>query len=162
MDNRLYHLPSRGKWLGSLGSGYYSIRHVVACLFFLVSCLSVACNQSMTPEYKWTHQNWQLTQIKGIVFDSTMAVPNLIFDATNKNMSGLAGCNTFTSTYSVDKTGRFDCSPIIRTEMACDDMNLENSFLHFLETATKLKVGKNSLTFYDESGYVLLIFSAAS
>ncbi|WP_452232718.1 META domain-containing protein [Lacinutrix sp. MEBiC02595] len=71
---------------------------------------------------------------------------HLNFDATNNKVSGFAGCNNFSATYSTEgntiKFGTF-----MSTRMHCKRyMDIEQNFLKILEGTTNFSVDNNILT----------------
>ena len=110
--------------------------------------------------------SWLLTDYispDGAVFTVPAAVtPLLAFDGGN--LTGNAGCNTFSSTYTV--TGdAIEIGPITSTKMACEEpmSTVENAYLAALESVDKVAIlDDGKLQLWDDGGKTTLAFLKGS
>ncbi|MDD5511230.1 MAG: META domain-containing protein [Dehalococcoidales bacterium] len=80
----------------------------------------------------------------------------IIFDGTEKQLSGIAGCNQYGAPYEIDGSNLTVTDSIIRTEMFCGDeiMEQEEYYLKALEEAEGYEVNGNKMTITG-SGWIL-------
>ena len=80
----------------------------------------------------------------------------IIFDGTEKQLSGIAGCNQYGAPYEIDGSNLTVTGSIIRTEMFCGDeiMEQEEYYLKALEEAEGYEVNGNKMTITG-SGWIL-------
>jgi heat shock protein HslJ len=88
--------------------------------------------------------NWSFASIGGVAVAADRPTA-LQFDGNR--LSGSAGCNRFSGTYSVDG-GTLKAGPLMATEMACPGMELEQAFFKLMATPV-------SLTFADDGMLIL-------
>lgn len=102
------------------------------------------CGGKILPPTELAGTNWIFVSIGGtpVAGDRPTA---LQFDGNR--LSGSAGCNRFSGTYSVDG-GTLKAGPLMATEMACPGMELEQDFF-------KLMTAPVSLTFADDGTLIL-------
>jgi len=110
--------------------------------------------------------SWLLTDYvspDGAVFTVPAAVtPLLAFEGGN--LTGNAGCNTFSSTYTV--TGdAIELGPIMSTKMACEEpmASVEAAYLAALESVDKVAILEDGkLQLWDDGGKTTLAFLKGS
>ncbi len=110
--------------------------------------------------------SWLLTDYispDGAVFTVPAAVtPLLAFEGGN--LTGNAGCNTFSSTYTV--TGDvIEIGPIMSTKMACEEpmSTVEGAYLAALESVDKVAIlDDGKLQLWDDGGKTTLAFLKGS
>ena len=110
--------------------------------------------------------SWLLTDYispDGAVFTVPAAVtPLLAFEGGN--LTGNAGCNTFSSTYTV--TGdAIELGPIMSTKMACEEpmASVEGAYLAALESIDKVAIlDDGKLQLWDDGGKTTLAFLKGS
>jgi heat shock protein HslJ len=110
--------------------------------------------------------SWLLTDYvspDGAVFTVPAAVtPLLAFEGGN--LTGNAGCNTFSSTYTV--TGdAIELGPIMSTKMACAEpmASVEGAYLAALESVDKVAIlDDGKLQLWDDGGKTTLAFLKGS
>ena len=110
--------------------------------------------------------SWLLTDYispDGAVFTVPAAVtPLLTFEGGN--LTGNAGCNTFSSTYTV--TGdAIELGPIMSTKMACEEpmASVEGAYLAALESIDKVAIlDDGKLQLWDDGGKTTLAFLKGS
>ena len=110
--------------------------------------------------------SWLLTDYispDGAVFTVPAAVtPLLAFEGGN--LTGNAGCNTFSSTYTV--TGDvIEIGPIMSTKMACEEpmSTVEAAYLAALESVDKVAIlDDGKLQLWDDGGKTTLAFLKGS
>jgi heat shock protein HslJ len=110
--------------------------------------------------------SWLLTDYispDGAVFTVPAAVtPLLAFEGGN--LTGNAGCNTFSSTYTV--TGdAIEIGPIMSTKMACEEpmASVEGAYLAALESIDKVAIlDDGKLQLWDDGGKTTLAFLKGS
>ena len=110
--------------------------------------------------------SWLLTDYvspDGAVFTVPAAVtPLLAFEGGN--LTGNAGCNTFSSTYTV--TGDvIEIGPVMSTKMACEEpmASVEAAYLAALESIDKVAIlDDGKLQLWDDGGKTTLAFLKGS
>lgn len=127
-------------------------------LFTIMSLIILsACNSSKpaaspgnasTPSLTGTY--WKLTELNGKpVGDAEEGKRREIYlSLTSKEnrVSGNAGCNGFGGTYTLQADGfRLSFSQMMRTQMACDGLDLENEFMGILEKTDSYYITNNIL-----------------
>jgi len=107
---------------------------------------------------------WKLVQAKqdgkAVVFKDEIKT-TAVFGKENR-MSGNAGCNRYSTTYTLENTKKIRFEPIISTKMAClddDFMKQESTFFSVMEKVEKYKIKGNHLTFFDDSKQNVLKFA---
>ncbi|MFA5347222.1 MAG: META domain-containing protein [Methanoregula sp.] len=78
----------------------------------------------------------------------------------NSRVSGSAGCNQYTATYTV-RDFAISISPPVSTKIFCGDpgvMQQESSFLNDLVRAVELRISESNLRLYDATGKPVLVF----
>ena len=89
---------------------------------------------------------------------------NVIFGEGNR-MSGNAGCNRYSTTYTLRGRNRISFEPIIATKMACADNNFmkqESTFFSIMETVVRHRVREDYLIFSDAEERNVLRFARVS
>ncbi|WP_055442188.1 META domain-containing protein [Lacinutrix himadriensis] len=122
---------------------------ILLTVFALESCgnTKAATNLQNNIEAKQTETLSGKYMISSFI-DNTELPDNihLNFDATTNKVSGFAGCNNFSATYSTEgNTIKF--GPLMSTKMMCKRfMDVEQNFLKTLEKVTAFSVENNVLT----------------
>jgi heat shock protein HslJ len=102
------------------------------------------CGGKILPPTELAGTNWSFVSIGGVNVTADRPT-SLQFDGNR--LSGSAGCNRFSGTYSVDR-GTLKAGPLMATEMACPGMELEQDFFKLMATPV-------SLTFADDGTLIL-------
>lgn len=102
------------------------------------------CGGKILPPTGLAGTNWTFVSIGGAPVSGDRPTA-LQFDGNR--LSGSAGCNRFSGTYSVDG-GTLKVGPLMATEMACPGMELEQAFFKLMATPV-------SLTFADDGTLIL-------
>jgi heat shock protein HslJ len=110
-----------------------------------------------------THMLWQLQSYNNV---TTIAgtQPTAVF-GTDGTLSGNAGCNSYSTTYTTNGNAISINGAIASTMMACLDnaiMQQEAAFLAALPTATAWSISGNNLTLSNASGGVVAVFTAVN
>jgi heat shock protein HslJ len=114
------------------------------------------------PEQPTTIANaeWTLVELNGqpATLGAGGKPATLTLTDTDKRASGFAGCNRFSSTYSLDGSA-LTFSPIITTKMACQaGMELEQSLVNSLTATRTFRQTANNLELQDEHNAVIARF----
>lgn len=110
---------------------------------------------------------WQATGInngnEAVVSDDTTAGVTMSF-GDDGTMSGSAGCNTFTGSYSTTDDGQIEFGAIASTLMACDDavMSTEQQFFAALEESTTFTIEGTTLNLRNADGATQVNFRLTS
>lgn len=80
--------------------------------------------------------------------------PWLELDAGAKRVTGLAGCNRFSGTYTAG-AGTLRFGPLIATKMACPELGTETALLRALEATRRYAMRGGALELMDDGGRVL-------
>lgn len=103
-----------------------------------------------------TRNNWKLIQMNGDHQRDYTQTLRLNMDALT--LSGSAGCNSYAGSFMLDpKAGSCAIAFVMRTEMACDALDLETEFLNTLENKIfRFDVADQTLNFYEDNQLVLM------
>ena len=85
--------------------------------------------------------------------------------AAESRLSGNAGCNRYSTAYTLAGRNRIAFEPIISTKMACTDNNYmkqESTFFGVMEKVVKYKIQDNQLIFSDARERNTLRFARVS
>lgn len=113
-----------------------------------------------------TGSSWQLISFNnGNGMESNQATQNItVTFGEDGNVSGNAGCNNFSGSYTVDGDS-LSVGPLAVTRKMCVEpegvMETEQAFLNNLSNAASFTVMGDTLTLYDKDGAKLLIFQPA-
>lgn len=106
---------------------------------------------------------WMLVEVSGkpvTPMDGRMA-PHLLLNAGEQRAAGNAGCNSFFSTYELDKgTTGIRFSKAGSTMMACPDMSVEDAFHKALLQVEGYSIAGEELSLNNGAGKMLLRFKA--
>jgi len=102
------------------------------------------CGGKILPPDTLAGSSWTFVSIGGVAVAKDRPTA-LQFDGAR--LSGSAGCNRFSGTYSVDG-GALKAGPLMATEMACPGMEQEQAFFKLMATPV-------SLTFADDGTLIL-------
>jgi len=102
------------------------------------------CGGKILPPTELAGTNWSFVSIGAVAVTADRPTA-LQFDGNR--LSGSAGCNRFSGTYSVDGD-TLKAGPLMATEMACPGMELEQAFFKLMATPV-------SLTFADDGTLIL-------
>jgi len=141
-ENRLIHLDAEGHEItGSLASQYVL--------------------QKMDGAIAGVH--WTLIELNGkpITPASVQKEPYIRLVAENNRVEGTGGCNGFGGTHRFEAPNRVKFSRMIRTMMACENMEIENDFLKALETADSYYVTGDTLQLLRARMAPLAVFKAS-
>ena len=91
---------------------------------------------------------WRLTEIRGqpVIPVNGPRELHLVFSGDSGRVSGSAGCNRFSGTYTL--TGRLQFGPLMSTKMACAEDRLnrqETDFLGVLQAASRHEITGDTL-----------------
>jgi len=92
-------------------------------------------------------KEWILLELNGkaVLLDTTFPKqPYLIFQQENR-VSGNLGCNSFGGNIEVQSNNRIKISEIASTQMACPNLEVEQTFLETLQNAKSFAVEGNTL-----------------
>lgn len=107
--------------------------------------------------------SWDLVSYaqNGSMKDVLADTPVTLVFGENTTASGSAGCNSYSTTYTLNKTAGITFGPTASTLMYCPGegvMEQESAYLGLLDTVRSLKVEDESMTFFDENGTAVLVF----
>lgn len=107
--------------------------------------------------------SWDLTSYaqNGSMKDVLADTPVTLVFGENATASGSAGCNSYSTTYTLNKTAGITFGPTASTLMYCPQkgvMEQESTYLGLLETVRSLKVEDENMTFFDGKGTAVLVF----
>ncbi|WP_209629577.1 META domain-containing protein [Methanofollis sp. W23] len=107
--------------------------------------------------------SWDLVSYaqNGSMNDVLAGTPVTLVFGENATASGSAGCNSYSTTYTLNKTAGITFGPTVSTLMYCPGegvMEQESAYLGLLDTVRSLKVEDESMTFFDGNGTAVLVF----
>lgn len=95
-----------------------------------------------------TGQYWKLVELRGQAIDELEREPHLILEAADGRVTGFAGCNGFTGSYTLDEqNARISFGQLAMTRMFCAaGMETETTFSQVLEEVDNYSLNGDSLT----------------
>lgn len=114
---------------------------------FIILALAACKSDETISGYTDADTIWVLAEMDGKLFpaSATMAFPS------TGEVTGQAPCNSYISTQTAPLPW-FKLGPIIATEMACADLNLEIRFFNALATMTLAEVARTTLILSNDAG----------
>lgn len=111
----------------------------------------VLSKEQMISDEALTGKKWRLVKLMGqpvSEIGKAASKPFIAFSAQENRVSGNAGCNSFTGSYTLKEGNRFETSKLASTMKACLDMKVESQFMGVLEKADTytIKDGELSIT----------------
>jgi heat shock protein HslJ len=128
---------------------------LLALILTTVSCKSTTAGKPAADVL--TATGWVLSSINGKAPDATQfpnGLPDATFTTDNK-MSGNAGCNRYSGTYTTGDKGAFTVGQFISTKMFCQG-NGEDTFLKTLGTVNMSKITTDKLILLNGKTEVLV------
>ena len=106
---------------------------------------------------------WVLTELNGkpLKKSSSSKEANITLEALGNRVRGNGTCNSFTGTYKLSGNSGIKFSSLIYTELACDDISVENQFFHILEKVENYSLQGETLLLQNANKEVLVKFSAS-
>jgi heat shock protein HslJ len=102
--------------------------------------------------------SWKLTTL-----GNAAPAANATLTFSDDNAGGLAGCNTFTASYTADASS-LKFGPLALTRMACEPgvATFESAYVSALTNTTKYTMTADTLTLQGGGGEALLVYAAGS
>ncbi len=122
----------------------------VSTVFFLCSC-----SGSQNTSLKST--SWQLDSLTETGLLTVNKKPGADFSAEGV-VSGFGGCNKYSGGYK-SSAGKLTISNIRSTEMACDNLKIEQVFLSALMQSDSYKISGSKLRLYTKGRVVAVLSS---
>ena len=90
---------------------------------------------------------WKLIEIGGRAVDDSVnnAVPHLVINESGGRFSANAGCNSIGGSFLLKPMNRITFANVIRTQMACPEMELENELVRVLEMTDNYNISNDVL-----------------
>jgi heat shock protein HslJ len=90
---------------------------------------------------------WKLIEIGGRAVDDSVnnVEPHLVINESDGRFSANAGCNGIGGNFLVKPMNRVTFANVIRTQMACPQMELENELVRVLEMADNYNISNDVL-----------------
>ena len=106
---------------------------------------------------------WVLTELNGkpIKKSSSSKEANITLEALGNRVRGNGSCNSFTGTYKLSGNNGIKLGSLIYTELACDDINIENQFFQILEKVENYSLQGETLLLQNANKEALVKFSAS-
>jgi len=138
-------------------------------LFLTIGLLLFACgsnktvsDQNNTSEKPISntrlHDIWVLTHIKGSSIKSFQNPPNMELNIASLRVMGFGGCNQYGGTIVSTTATTITFGDIMATEMACDNLATESTFLNELQGKLTYSIKNLTLLFYNDSSTEVLRF----
>ncbi|WP_116109034.1 META domain-containing protein [Lewinella sp. IMCC34191] len=96
--------------------------------------------------------SWALTSLNGEPVDLGKSQPTLEFAGARAWLSGMAGCNRYSTEYSLVDSKNLDIPPPVATKMACPDLPVEQEFIEALMGTTTFERSGETLRLLDAAG----------
>lgn len=141
-ENKLTQLDINGNYIGGKPSDKYILKKDVTGLL----------------ETKWV-----LAELGGNTIKKSNNAKEvyLTMEALDNRLRGSGTCNSFTGTYKLSGNSGIKFSSLIYTELACDDISVENQFFHILEKVENYSLQGETLLLQNANKEVLVKFSAS-
>jgi uncharacterized lipoprotein NlpE involved in copper resistance/heat shock protein HslJ len=94
---------------------------------------------------------WKLVELMGkeIIRNEKMSKePHIIFKDSDNRVTGHTGCNSFSGNYEIKEGNRLGISKVVKTQMACLDMTVEDEFVRVINSVDSYLVKDDTLFFY--------------
>ncbi len=129
-------------------------------LLFLAACASSNSPQAVSSDL--TAPLWGLTSLNGQSLATGTAITAQF--TSDYKISGSAGCNRYSGTYTASGSNLAISSNLATTKMACetDIMDQENTYLQALASVKTYEVAGGKLMLGDGSNKSLLVYAAQS
>ena len=101
---------------------------------------------------------WQLVTLNGAPVEKKKSQPTLTFAGTSTRLYGMAGCNRYSTEYSLTEGDYLDIPAPVTTKMACPELELEREFLEALEGTANFSVADETLSLTDAAGAQVATF----
>lgn len=117
-------------------------------ILFATGCATVAQSADAVPTEGITEKYWKLVELRGQPVANLEQEPHLILKAQDGRVTGFAGCNNFTGTYTLDaERMRLSFGPLAMTRKFCSaGMDVERAFGEVLEQADSYSLSGDKLT----------------
>ena len=123
---------------------------LILSLFLIVSCNTK--NTILKTANPNTSRIWMLTSFKNYK-KNQLVEKNAFLDLTNTERAvAKMGCNTISFNYSIKNSKLILFSQGIKTEMACNDMQLEEDFCKFIVQEFSYKIVSHQLILTNSKG----------
>ncbi|NPU90809.1 MAG: META domain-containing protein [Gammaproteobacteria bacterium] len=109
--------------------------------------------------------SWTLVELQGKAVPKAAdahRAPFISFSREGNRVSGFAGCNRFTGTFTVESGNRLKFSPLAMTRMMCADDALEPEFMKVLESHEHFQVEGQALVLSGAQQAPLARFAATA
>ena len=128
----------------------------IFALFVATSCSTTANTAKLKPkgEVSLANQNWYLVNENDVVKGLYDKDVSIVIDEANATVSGFAGCNNFTATFT-KVSGVTSFVNFSETKMACPNLGKEKAFLSMLKNVNRYEVVGKELHLY--KGNILLL-----
>lgn len=97
--------------------------------------------------------SWLVTRLKDL--DSFGRNPFIKIDLSQNEINGNTSCNRFSAKINV-KNNKIEISELSSTEMMCRDMEVEEAFLHALNSISSYTLNEEKLQLLDENQQLLI------
>ncbi len=125
---------------------------IATTILLLHACTGtkLVADQSSSAATSLTNTYWKLVELNGKPVgeaeDGKRKEMFILLATKDNRVSGNAGCNGFGGTFNLGPGAfRLSFSQMMRTQMACDVLDLENSYLSVLEQADSYYIGLDTL-----------------
>ncbi|MEP0712623.1 META domain-containing protein [Algoriphagus sp.] len=117
-----------------------------------------ACSSKTYPDTNWDGKQWTVVEILNVPVQTagSREDAHLIFDSSEKMMSGNGGCNRIFGSYEIEKKNSLRFGEIGATRMACQDSPFENKFLEVLKSVRYYQVNAGELLLKNGDKKVIL------
>ena len=95
---------------------------------------------------------WKVSKLMGV--QALEAIPTLNIDLEAKKVSGNAGCNNYSASFTVDQD-QISFGLAMATKMFCSNMAIEKEFFEKMNMARSFKLLDKKLTFLDADDQML-------
>lgn len=102
--------------------------------------------------------DWTLHKINDTPVDKSIKAPNMLIKLSQKQISGIGGCNNYTGKITYLTSNKIKFGNIANTNRACVFKNIEPTYFKALNDANTFQIKGNNLIFYNKKGYRILSY----
>lgn len=132
--------------------------HMKNLLLGLLMVLAFSACKSSFPDTSWANKQWTVVEMLGVPVQTSNSIQDahLIFNASDKTVSGSGSCNRISGPYEMGKKHSLKFGNLASTRMACQNQAFENKLLETLQKVEFYQVSTGELWLKDSKKRILL------
>jgi len=124
----------------------------------IVLMLALSSCKSTFPDSQWTNKQWTLVEMLGlpVQISNTPQDAHLIFNPSEKLVSGSGSCNRIYGPYEIGKKNSLKFRNLAASAMSCQNQAFENKYLETLLLVEHYQLSGGELWLKDDRKRVIL------